>query len=140
MYRQGVFCDWCPPKKLKYGKPRLGEPTSTQIAPDTPNLAQIYFFVLRTFWGGTSHKKTPCIKRESESAVDRAVHPFDHHWHLSPTFLKNRQTECHVHNTLYYCPISDSITKCVFQVTLFPFKLGIFFFQNKMRKSCLKNI
>ena len=22
---QGVFCDWCPPKKLKYGKPRLGE-------------------------------------------------------------------------------------------------------------------
>ena len=19
---QGVFCDWCPPKKCKYGKPR----------------------------------------------------------------------------------------------------------------------
>ena len=26
---QGVFCDWCPPKKLKYGKPRLDESTST---------------------------------------------------------------------------------------------------------------
>ena len=22
---QGVFCDWCPPENLKYGKPRLGE-------------------------------------------------------------------------------------------------------------------
>ena len=21
----GCFCDWCLPKKLKYGKPRLGE-------------------------------------------------------------------------------------------------------------------
>ena len=26
---QGVFCDCRPPKKLKYGKPRLGESTST---------------------------------------------------------------------------------------------------------------
>ena len=26
---QGVFCDCRPPKKFKYGKPRLGEPTLT---------------------------------------------------------------------------------------------------------------
>ena len=26
---QGVFCDWCPPKKLKYGKTGLGESTLT---------------------------------------------------------------------------------------------------------------
>ena len=25
----GCFCNWYPPKKLKYGKPRLGESTST---------------------------------------------------------------------------------------------------------------
>ena len=26
---QGVFFNWYPPKKLKYGKPRLGESTAT---------------------------------------------------------------------------------------------------------------
>ena len=26
---QGDFCHWYPPKKLKYGKPRLGESTLT---------------------------------------------------------------------------------------------------------------
>ena len=26
---QGVFFNWYPPKKLKYGKPRLGESTTT---------------------------------------------------------------------------------------------------------------
>ena len=26
---QGVFLNWYPPKKLKYGKPRLGESTLT---------------------------------------------------------------------------------------------------------------
>ena len=26
---QGVFFNWYPPKKLKYGKPRLGESTLT---------------------------------------------------------------------------------------------------------------
>ena len=26
---QGVFFNWCPPKKLKYLEPRLGESTST---------------------------------------------------------------------------------------------------------------
>ena len=51
---QGVFLNWYPPKKLKYVKPRLGESTLTQIGLDTPNLAQINFFVLRTFRGGTS--------------------------------------------------------------------------------------
>ena len=49
---QGVFFHWASPKKLKYGKPRLGE--STLIGLDTPNLAWINFFVLRTFRGGTS--------------------------------------------------------------------------------------
>ena len=28
-YIQGVFLHWASPKKLKYGKPRLGESTST---------------------------------------------------------------------------------------------------------------
>ena len=28
-YIQGVFFNWYPPKKLKYGKPRLGESTLT---------------------------------------------------------------------------------------------------------------
>ena len=28
-YLQGVFFNWYPPKKLKYGKPRLGESTLT---------------------------------------------------------------------------------------------------------------
>ena len=45
----GCFFKLVPPKKLKYGKPRLGESTLTQIVLDTPNLAQIYFSVLRTF-------------------------------------------------------------------------------------------
>ena len=36
---------------------RLGESTLTQIGLDTPNLAQINLFVLRTFRGGTSEKK-----------------------------------------------------------------------------------
>ena len=31
----GVFCDWCPPKKLKYGKPIQDEFTLTQIVLDT---------------------------------------------------------------------------------------------------------
>ena len=36
---QGVFFShWYPPKKLKYGKPRLGESTLTKIVLDTPNL------------------------------------------------------------------------------------------------------
>ena len=38
----------------------LGESTLTLIGPDTPNLALINFFVLLTFRGGTSDKKTPC--------------------------------------------------------------------------------
>ena len=38
------FLHWYPPKKLKYGKPRLGESMLAQIGPDTPNLAQINFF------------------------------------------------------------------------------------------------
>ena len=38
-YIQGVFLNWYPPKKLKYGKPRLGESTLTYIGLDTPNLA-----------------------------------------------------------------------------------------------------
>ena len=29
VYIQGVFFNWYPPKKLKYGKPRLGESTLT---------------------------------------------------------------------------------------------------------------
>jgi len=37
------FCDWCPPKKLKYGKPRLCESTSTLIVLDTPNLVRLTF-------------------------------------------------------------------------------------------------
>ena len=45
----GCFFNWYPPKKLKYGKPRLGESTLTQNGLDTPNLAQINFFVLGTF-------------------------------------------------------------------------------------------
>ena len=35
---QGVFLSWASPKKLKYGKPRLGESTLTQIVLDTLNL------------------------------------------------------------------------------------------------------
>ena len=54
---QGVFCNWYPPKKLKYGKPRLGESMLTQIGLDTPNLAQINFFVLGTFRGGVPVRK-----------------------------------------------------------------------------------
>ena len=34
-----VFFNWCPPKKLKYGKPRLCVSTLTLIGLDTPNLA-----------------------------------------------------------------------------------------------------
>ena len=41
------FLHWYPPKKLKYGKPRLGECTLTSIGLDTPNLAYINFFVLK---------------------------------------------------------------------------------------------
>ena len=33
------FLHWAFPKKLKYGKPRLGESTLTKIDLDTPNLA-----------------------------------------------------------------------------------------------------
>ena len=40
---QGVFFHWYPPKRLKYGKSRLGESTLTYIGLDTPNLAQINF-------------------------------------------------------------------------------------------------
>ena len=54
LHIQGVFFNWYLPKKLKYGKPRLGVSTLTLIGRDTPNLAQINFFVLRTFRGGTS--------------------------------------------------------------------------------------
>ena len=32
---QGDFFHWYPPKNLKYGKPKLGESTLTQIVPDT---------------------------------------------------------------------------------------------------------
>ena len=46
-------------KKLKNGKPRLGEFTLTYINLDTPNLAYINFFVLGTSKGGTSEKKHP---------------------------------------------------------------------------------
>ena len=35
----GCFLHCASPKKLKYGKPRLGESTLTYIVPDTPNLA-----------------------------------------------------------------------------------------------------
>ena len=55
---QGVFSHWYPPKKLKYGKPRLGESTLTYIGQDTPNLVLINLFVLWTFWGGTSENNT----------------------------------------------------------------------------------
>ena len=51
---QGVVFNWYPPKKLKYGKPRLGESTATEIGLDTPNLAEINFFVLKILRGGTS--------------------------------------------------------------------------------------
>ena len=59
---QGVFLHWASPKKLKYGKSRLGES-------DTPNLAYINFFVHRTFmwvgWGGgTSEKNTLYIRQK----------------------------------------------------------------------------
>ena len=53
------FFTGTPPKKFKYGKPRLGESTLTKIVLDTPNLAWINFFVLGTFLGGTSEKKHP---------------------------------------------------------------------------------
>ena len=36
---QGDFFNWRPPKKLKYGKPRLGEYTLKWNVQDTPNLA-----------------------------------------------------------------------------------------------------
>ena len=42
----GCFFHWYPPKKLKYGKPRLGKSTLTKIGLDTPNLAKINFSVL----------------------------------------------------------------------------------------------
>ena len=35
----GCFFNWYPPKKLKYGNPRLGVSTLTYIGLDTPNLA-----------------------------------------------------------------------------------------------------
>ena len=38
-YIPGVFCVWCPTKKLKYGKPRLSESMSMYIIRHTPNLA-----------------------------------------------------------------------------------------------------
>ena len=61
IFLQGDFFHWYPAKKLKYGKPRSGESTLTQIGLDTPNLAlaQINFPVLRTF-RGLLVKKTPC--------------------------------------------------------------------------------
>ena len=49
------FLHWSP-KKFKYGKCRLGESTLTQILLDTPNLAQIDFFVL--IGGGPMKKNT----------------------------------------------------------------------------------
>ena len=54
---RGGFFNWPPLKKLKYVKPRLGVSTLTQIVLDTPNVAQINFFVLGTFRGGTSEEK-----------------------------------------------------------------------------------
>ena len=59
------FFHWASPKKLKYGKPRLGESTLTQIVLDIPNVTQINFSVLRTLRGGTSEKTTPCIFSDS---------------------------------------------------------------------------
>ena len=50
-----------PPKNQKYGKPRLGESTLTYIGLDTPNLAYINFFVLRTL-GGVPVKKHPVYR------------------------------------------------------------------------------
>ena len=55
----GDFFHWCPPEKLKYRKPRLGESTLTYIVQDTSNLAQINFSVLVTFRWGTSEKNCP---------------------------------------------------------------------------------
>ena len=56
IYRVILFY-WYPPKKLNYGKPRLGESTLRQIVLDTPNLAKINFSVLVTFTRGTSENK-----------------------------------------------------------------------------------
>ena len=76
---QGVSFNWYPPKKLKYVKPRLGESTLTQIGLDTANLAQINFFVLRTFRGGTSEKKiilSVCFvakMKDSDFRIDQQI-------------------------------------------------------------------
>ena len=52
------FFNWYPPKKLKYGKPRLGVSTLTYIGLDTPNLAYINFFVLELLGGVPVKKNT----------------------------------------------------------------------------------
>ena len=46
LHIQGVFFDLYLPKKLRYGKPMLGESTLTQIVLDTPSLAKINFQIL----------------------------------------------------------------------------------------------
>ena len=60
---QGVFFHWYPPKKSKYGKPRLGESTLTQIGLDTPNLAQIKFLYFELVMGVPVKKNSLYINR-----------------------------------------------------------------------------
>ena len=62
----GCFFHWYPLKKLKYGKPRLGESTLTQIGLDTPNLAQINFFYLELLGGVPVKKNTLYISLPSK--------------------------------------------------------------------------
>ena len=52
-----VFFNWCPPKKLKYGKPRLGVSRTIYVDVDSPNLGSRHF----NFLGGHQLKKTPCM-------------------------------------------------------------------------------
>ena len=53
-----------PPKKIKYGKPRLGESTLTQIGLDTPNLTQprLTFLYLELLGGVPVKKNTLYLK------------------------------------------------------------------------------
>ena len=62
-----IYTDCCPPKKLKYVKPRLGESTLTKIVLDTPNLAKINFSVLGTFGG--SYLKFCCLDRSMTDKI-----------------------------------------------------------------------
>ena len=45
----GCFFHWYPPKKLKYGKPRLGVSRPIYINVDSPNLGVPYFNFLRGY-------------------------------------------------------------------------------------------